>query len=319
MSTYPDMTDAIDNSNHANFIPEIWNDEVIAAYKANQVMGNLVKKMPMKGKKGDTIFLPKPTRGTASAKGEGVAVTIQAPANTQWSISLDQHWEYSHLIEDITEVQAFNSMRQFYTDDAGYALAQQVDNDLYALGKSVGDGDGSSYVNSGCFYQDSATTVAPYAIDTVAQTDLFTDAGFRHMIQKLDDADVPGDGRAFVIPPVLRNAIMGIDRYVSSDFVNGGKVPGGKIGELYGVNIYISSNVPVIEAAADNTASTVDTYGAMLFHKDAFVLAEQMGVRSQTQYKQEFLSTLYTADTIYGKEVYRPEAGFVFAVANAAS
>ena len=51
----------------------------------------------------------------------------------------------------------------------------------------------------------------------------FTDDAFRALIQKMDDADVPMDDRCFVIPPSLRNAIMGVDRYVSTDFVNGGK------------------------------------------------------------------------------------------------
>ena len=51
-----------------------------------------------------------------------------------------------------------------------------------------------------------------------------------------------------------------------------------------------------------------------MFHKDAMVLAEQQGVRSQTQYKQDFLATLYTADTLYGTQVVRPEAGFVLTV-----
>ncbi len=33
-------------------------------------------------------------------------------------------------------------------------------------------------------------------------------------LQRLrNDADVPMDGRSFVIPPVLRNALMGTDRY----------------------------------------------------------------------------------------------------------
>ena len=57
-----------------------------------------------------------------------------------------------------------------------------------------------------------------------------------------------------------------------------------------------------------------DVKAAMLLHKDAMVLAEQQGVRSQTQYKQEFLGTLYTADTLYGTQVMRPEAGVVLAV-----
>ena len=44
------------------------------------------------------------------------------------------------------------------------------------------------------------------------------------------------------------------------------------------------------------------------------ILAEQVGVRSQTQYKQEFLGTLYTADTLYGVKTYRPDSGFIMAV-----
>ena len=105
---------------------------------------------------------------------------------------------------------------------------------------------------------------------------------------------------------------MGIDRYVSSDFVGGRGVESGLIGNLYGVDVYVSSNAPILETAAQNAGGQVR--GCMFFHKDAIVLAEQMSVRSQTQYKQEYLSTLYTADTLYGVETYRPEAGFVLAV-----
>jgi len=39
----------------ANFIPEVWSDEIVAAYKKSLVMANLVKKMNFKGKKGDTV------------------------------------------------------------------------------------------------------------------------------------------------------------------------------------------------------------------------------------------------------------------------
>mgnify|MGYP000669311254 FL=1 len=312
-STYPSMTGAVDNTSAATFIPEIWSDEVIAAYEKNLVLAPLVKKLSMQGKKGDTIHIPKPTRGTASAKVENQAVTIQNAVESEVIVTIDKHFEYSRMIEDITEAQALASLRQFYTGDAGYALAKQVDDDLFTLGKSFGDGNGSSWATSNTFYNDASTGTTAYAADTVAAADVFTDAFLRDMIQKQDDADVPMDNRFLVIPPSLRNAIMGIDRYVSSDFVNGQGVVNGKIGELYGISIYVSSNVPVIETAADNAAGG-DVRGAILGHKDSMVLAEQKGVRSQTQYKQEFLGTLYTADRLYGTQVVRPESSFVLAV-----
>jgi hypothetical protein len=38
------------------------------------------------------------------------------------------------------------------------------------------------------------------------------------------------------------------------------------------------------------------------------VLVEQIGIRSQTQYKQEYLGTLFTADTLYGVKALRTAA-----------
>jgi len=305
-SVYPNMGGAVDNTSAAKFIPEIWSDEVIAAYKSNLVLANLVKKMSMTGKKGDTIHVPKPTRGSAHAKVAETAVTIQNSVESEVLININKHFEFSRLIEDITEVQALASLRQFYTGDAGYGLAKQVDDDLFTLGKSFGDGDGSSWVTSASFQINTTSgALEAYDADGTADIGAFSDAVFRGLIQKMDDADVPMDGRSFVVPPSLRNAIMGIDRYTSTDFVNGKSVETGKIGNLYGVDVFVSTNVPTLESGVR---------GAQLIHKDTNVLAEQQAVRSKTQYKQEFLGTLYTADTLYGCQVMRPEAGFVLAV-----
>ena len=309
-------TNHVTNTTAATFIPELWSDEIVAAYKSNLVLANLVNRMPMSGKKGDTLHIPKPTRGSASAKAAETQVTLQAATETEVQVLINKHYEYSRLIEDITDVQALSSMRKFYTDDAGYALAKQVDDDLFLLGKKFGDdnGAGTDWIHSNSFYVDAANGIAAYAVDTVAPTDVFTDLAFRELIKQLDDNDTPMDGRFIVVPPSVRQTIMGIDRYQSSDFVDGRGVMNGQIGSLYGVDVYVSSNCPVIETAANNTASTVDTKAAIIGHKDAMVLAEQMGVRSQTQYKQEYLSNLFTSDTLYGTQVLRPESGLVVAV-----
>jgi len=303
----------------ATFIPEIWSDEVIAAYQKNLKMAPLVKKLPMTGKKGDVIHIPKPIRGAASAKVADTAVNIQANVEGELQVSVDRHFEYSRFIEDIVEVQALNSLRQFYTEDAGYQLALKVDTDLMNAGTGFGNGtldlaapSGADWVNSNSYYFDAAsgggTPLTTFAASTVAAGDVFTDAGFRQAIQLLDDADVPMDGRCIIVPPVVRNTIMGTERFSSSDFVSGQTVNTGLIGNLYGVDVYVSSNCPTLES---------NVRGCILMQKDALVHAEQMTVRSQTQYKQEYLSTLYTADTLYGVQVYRPEAGLVLAVYDA--
>ena len=322
-ATYPGAAGFTAKTEAATFIPEIWSDEIIAAYQKNLKMAPLVKKLAMSGKKGDKIHIPKPTRGDANAKAADTAVTIIANTESELTIDIDRHFEYSRLIEDIVEVQALSSLRQFYTEDAGYSLAVRVDTDLHSCGTGFGDGGSvvfsssvaaTDYQHTGCFFNDGGTTTQ-YTDDTIVAADVFTDAFYRDMIQKLDDNNVPMEDRVLVIPPSVRKTIMGLDRYVSSDFVSGQTTNSGLIGNLYGVDVYVSSNCATIEAAADNTASSADTRAAMLFHKEAIVLAEQLSVRSQTQYKQEYLSTLYTADCLYGVQVYRPEAGFVLAIA----
>ena len=306
----------------ATFIPEIWSDEIIAAYQKNLKMAPLVKKLPMTGKKGDVIHIPKPIRGAASAKVADTAVNIQANTEGELQISVNRHFEYSRFIEDIVEVQALNSLRQFYTEDAGYQLALKVDTDLMNAATGFGDGTldlaaptGADWENSNSYFFDAASTGGtPLSLfdaaggHSVAAGDVFSDAGFRQAVQLLDDADVPMDGRCIIVPPVVRNTIMGTERFSSSDFVSGQTVNTGLIGNLYGVDVYVSSNCPTLQS---------NVRGCIMMQKDALVHAEQMSVRSQTQYKQEYLSTLFTSDTLYGVQVYRPEAGLVLAVYDA--
>ena len=281
---------SVNNTNHASFIPKLWSDEIIAEYEHALVMKPLVKSMKMSGKKGDTINIPMPVRGEANAKVQETQVTLVADASANKQILIDQHWEYSRLIEDITSVQALSSMRKFYTQDAGYALARKVDADLIASALD-------------CWTIEGHSTEAGLVVPAVAgSAEDFNDQTFRDAIQILDDADVPMDNRKLVIPPAARNHIMGIDRYVSSDFVNGRGVVNGKIGELYGVDVFVSTNL---------AANASGEKPCLLFHTDALVIAEQMAVRTQTQYKQEYLADLMTADTLYGEDCYRPESGVV--------
>lgn len=298
----------------ATFIPQIWSDEVIAEYEKSLVLANLVKKMSMKGKKGDVIHIPSPIRGNANVKATQASVTLIAAIENELIINIDQHWEYSRMIEDITEVQALASLRRFYTSDAGYALARQADSSLFTLGTQLGDGTGVSWVHSQSIMPTTPSAAGvggstAYTGAAVPAGAVFTDGTFRNALQILDDNDVPMTGRFFVIPPSLCNAIRGIERYNSTDFVTNKGTVSGKIGELYGVDIYTSTNVPEISAANN-------VRGALLAHKDAYVMAEQVGVRSQTQYKQEYLSTLYTADRLFGRACYRPESGVNIAVNN---
>jgi len=288
----------------ATFIPEIWSDEIVAAYKKNLVLANLFKKMSFVGKKGDTVHIPSPTRGTASLKAANSQVALQAATEGDVVVTIDKHYEYSRLIEDIVEAQALTSLRRFYTEDAGYALSKQVDTSLVQLGRTFNGGSGVTY--TGAYVGGDGTTA--YTSGT-SNASALTDLAIRRTIQRLDDADVPMDGRFFVIPPSSRNTLMGIARYTEQAFVGesggGNTIRNGEIGNVYGIPVFVSSNCDTATGGARI---------ALMGHKDAAVLVEQQGVRSQTQYKQEYLGTLYTADTLYGVAELRDGSAFALAV-----
>jgi N4-gp56 family major capsid protein len=306
-------TSHVTTTTAATFIPEIWSDEIVAAYKRNLVAANLIKKMNFKGKKGDTVHIPSPTRGSASAKAASTQVTLIAATESEVNVSINKHYEYSRMIEDIVEAQALSSLRSFYTDDAGYALAKQVDTDLIRLGRLAQGGTGARY--SGAFIGSDGTTAYSYSTDNQAA---LTDAAIRRSIQRLDDSDVPMDGRFFIVPPASRNTLMGLARFTEQAFVGeqGGSntIRNGEIGDVYGVKVYVSTNCDTANDADDGTGTAQAARIALMGHKDAYVLVEQQGIRSQTQYKQEYLGTLFTADTLYGVAELRDYSSVALAV-----
>jgi len=296
----------------AAFIRELWSDEIIAVYKANTVMTPLIQSMPFSGVKGDTVNIPKPGRGSVTAKTAGTGVTINVDTATTFSLLVQSHFEYSRLIEDIAKIQALDSMRAFYTDDAGYAHALSLDSAIHTEAAKLAAGDttaGANYSKAVAGGDGSTTWVQTGSGNGSA----LTDAGIRRAIQSLDDANVPARMRALVVPPVEKRRLLGLARFTEQAFV--GEVAGsnsirnGLIGDIYGVPVYVSTNVPTVDSS-DCTSYRP----CLLLQKEAMVLAEQLAPRAQSQYKQEFLADLFTVDTIYGLGTPRPEAGVVLMV-----
>ena len=316
-TTLPLVSAASRTRSNSAFIRELWNDEIIAKYKSNYVMVPLVVVMNHNKKKGDTVHVPRPVRGDASVKAAETQVTLIANQEGQNHYLIDQHWEYSRLIEDIVSVQADDSIRPFYTDDAGYALARRVDNFLHAQGAKLAGADADPYTE-GANYSKAivGSDATPWDAAGAGNASTFTDEGVRLMVQRLDDNDVPSMGRVAVIPPVEKRKMLGIDRHVVFDQI--GEAGGanamrtGYIAPLYGIDFYVSTNCPNVTDAGGGT----DQKAALVFQKDAMLLIEQMTPRSQTQYKQEYLSDLFTADILFGGGVLRPEGGMAVVVPN---
>lgn len=306
-------------------------------------MANLITKMMHQGKKGDTIHFPNFTRGSANAKAASTEVTLNTATHGVTNISINKHYEYSRMIEDILDVQALNSLRTAYTDDAGYALAKQVDQDLHILAAIA---NGGTQYSTAVIGNDGSTAWDGTANTNTGNAAALSDAGIRTMIQTLDDVDVPQEGRALVIPPVEKKNLLGLARFTEQAFVGemggGNAIRSGYIGNVYGVPVYVSTNCVWVHTDtgdgddyfdfssatattgtdATGTAVTIGAGGGavgrvgLMFHKSWAGLVEQQSVRTQSQYIQQYLGDLFTADTIYGTGELRDDACIPFIVAN---
>ncbi len=268
------------------FIPEIWMNEVRAFLRANLVLADKIKMISFEGQAGDTLHIPDISEFTTAAKAANTQVTLQAPTETKFDLSINKHRESSFLIEDLLGVQSSYDLRSEYTRSAGYAMAKRLDADIAGL---VGQ---LTYQ-----YKGSDGTTAW----TGTQAGDLTEAAIRQAIEYLDTANVPQEDRFLYIHPAQKNVLLGISRFTEYQMVGMGGMPirTGQFGEIFGVPVYVSTQ----------PLSTGTAHGCMLAHKNAFAMAIQHSPRVQAQYKLEYLGNLFVVDAIYGYAVYRANHG----------
>ena len=322
------------------WIPQLWQDEAIATYMAKTVMRNLVSVMQHQKHKGDSITLPVPGRGDASVKAASTQVTLIADTATDITLTINKHYEYSKLYEDLADMLALNGMKKFYTKDAGYALARRVDAELHKIMATMNGGSIAGATNlfeKGVIGGDGTTN---FSGATPGNGTALTDAGLRAAIQTLEDNNIDSSELNFVVPPVVIKTLRGIARFTEQAFRgDGDALKTGRVGNLYGVEVFASSLCPWIHvnsvtstqsvtftSTAPTGGSFVDDFGltvdwstssptdakfraCALVHPDSMMLAEAQGVRVQQQYKQEYLGYLVTADNVFGTTEMRDYAG----------
>lgn len=270
------------------FRPEVWSMEILRATENALVMAPMVKRFDslVQGK-GDVINIPNLTNLSANDKSAETAVTLQAPTETNTTISINNHKEASFLVEDIVKVQSNYDLMGEYTQKAGYAIASTIDTALL--------GTYSSFTN---------TDVGTYGVD-------ISDAVVLSAIEALDLANAPLEDRAFIVYPTQKTALAKLDKFVKADYlgeyqrptvVRTGPNSRYLWGDVYGVPVYYTKQVPT-------TAGTPTQYHNILFHKEAIALAMQVAPRTQSAYILEYLGNLVVVDTIYGYGVLRADFG----------
>jgi hypothetical protein len=299
-------TGQVTTTTGATFVPQLWSDDIAARYKHNLVFANNITQWDHSDKPGEIVNVPAPSRNAATNiyGSQGSALTFTAPTENTFSITINQHWATPKQIPDIAEKQFLTSYRKFITDDIGYSLAVAIDSYLWLTARLFrGASQDAGVVIAG----DGTTVWNPNANGNAGNGTQLTDQGIRKMIQTLDDNDVPGTERFMAIPPVEKNRLLGNGRFTEMSFTGesgrGNSIRTGRVGDLYGVDVYVSANSPTVAA----TNGTTNYRGVTIAHKDSMILVNQILPRVQSQYKLEFLSDVLVADCAFGAAVVRTE------------
>ena len=277
------------------YIPEIWGERVNEFYRARLVAAPFFTDRSDEAREGgDVLYTPGTTEMTANAKSNATAVTLNSPTETKVTLTINQWQEVSFAIEDAQAAQAKRSytIMERYAQGAGYAIAKKLDGAITALFSGFSNSVGSS------------------------TTDL-ADSDIRSAISTLESNNVPTEEAAFFVhPAVFWKQVQAIDKFslAINSPVNDptAKRPAGY---LYGFPVYQTTQIT-------NVSGTTGRNNA-LAHPDAIHWATSplgaggskgsmvgsMGIRVQSNYIPEYLSTVTTADILYGVVENRDVAG----------
>jgi hypothetical protein len=294
--SYPTTSESL--TSLAVFIPSIWGEKINEFYKSKLLLADFFidRSSELTGG-GNNLYTPNITEMTANAKSNATAVTLNGATETKVTLAVDQWYEVSFAIEDREAAQVKQSyyLQEKYAQNAGYTVAKGLEVALANLFKGFDTTVGASTSD----LADSVIRAAISALES-ANIDTSTDCAF------------------FMSPTVFWKQVQNLDKFslAINSPVNDPTAKKPKA-SLYGIPVYVSTNVQYV-------SGTAGRYNA-LAHKDALHWATsplgqggsaggrsmtgKYGVRVQSNYIPDYLSTLTTADLLYGTIENRGTAG----------
>lgn len=256
--------------------------------KSNLVLLPLIKHYDADVKSsGQTLEIPNVSAISANLKSQNTVVTLNYNTETKTTITLNKHYESSFIIEDLAKIQSAYDLRSDYTQAAAYAISEKVDGSIATDMTTEFKSDG-------------------YVCGTYGTA--ISDALILAINRYLTENKAPRTDRSIVVHPKGEAEMLAIDKYVRYDALGqpAGDIPikTGKIGQIYGAEVFVSQNLVYLDTATDE-------YNSLFFHKEAWAIALQLEPRTQAQYKQEYLGWLVTVDVLYGHTQLRPGFGYV--------
>lgn len=307
-------TNWYDPANQALML-KVFSGEVLEVFDRKQVLKDLVRTRRLSGAK-EAQF---PIIGTAAAGYHQPGSDISDPTNglmqeiehAEKIIKVDYPLVAPVFISEWDEALNHYEVRSEYAHQLGQALANKWDKLLFR----VFDAAGSA----------AATVPGTYAGHTITQTGTTFSVSdmLDHIFaakQKMDERDVPMDGRVLVVPPAWEIGLVKDDaanKLIDRDYsIDNGSYARAVIGRVAGFTLLTSNNLPWDASAgtAENgqlngsyQPTTQIKMEALAMHPEAVGQVTLWDMEVQTQYSALHQGTFVMSRLACGADVLRPE------------
>lgn len=267
-----------------NFQPEIWAAQLLSSLKKNLIFaGPGVVNRNYEGNianAGDTVRITSISRPTvASYTKDSTTITPETLTDANRSLLIDQAKYFAFEVDDIDLRQVVNggALMDEAAMEASYALADTADQYVAGLYAGV----------------DSSNAISTTSITSAA----LAVTGLTNLMKKLNEANVPQQGRYVVIPPWYHALLMGSDLFVRVDASgNDQALRNGFIGRAFGFDVFVSNNCVNV---------TGDDYIVQAGYPGAITFAEQIAKVEAYRPESAFSDALKGLH-LYGAKLVRP-------------
>lgn len=281
----------------ADSTPTIIAAEALGYLKSNTVLARLVNRDYENevAEFGSVVKIPYGGALTVNDKAADTAITLNAPDDAVYTLTLNKHKEVSFIVEDIAKAFARPDWFSVYAADAMSKMAEKIDDDIAAL-------------YSG--FSQSINAVAGLSEGT-----------FREARRLLNAAKAPLNDRVAVLHEDADYEMLGIEKVVNAEYAMalGAKGADAFTGRFMGFNVFMDQQIAVAGGQCKN----------LFFQRNAIVMANRplpvapagmgvlqrvmnedgISVRVTMSYSHDYLGAKFTLDTLYGVAEMRDNHG----------
>lgn len=263
-----------------NFVPDLWTAKILVALRKKAVAGSLVNR-DYEGeirRMGDSVKITSINDVTIGTYTPHSDITFEDIDDATRSLLIDQAKYFAFELDDVERAQAVNG---------GAVMNQALDNATYQL-RDTADSFLLAAMNTAI--QGTANDLGTIAIHTTKQNlyDAFVDLSVT-----LDEDNVPEEGRWAVVSPSLHGRLLKLDSFIQAgDSASPLARLNGFIGEISGLSLFKSNNLPAVTDAAATGGLAIAGHGI------ATTFAEQIVSTEAVRLEKRF------ADGVKGLHVY---------------